>query len=173
MTNQENQHPEGADQNTERMTESKTGINPDCERCGGPGWYWAGSNRVKCNNCLESRLNAATADLAEQTELREKAEANNKGSLKAAAYWKDQYVTILTQLESQGKDLQVVREAMTFPVLLSLAKAGPDEWSAKPHNKKWRKRIDGTPIPNDLLVSVVKEISRSLARIDGRGGDEG
>jgi hypothetical protein len=39
---------------------------------------------------------------------------------------------------------------------LQIAQAGYDAWAAKPHNKKWVRRIDGTPIPNDLLVNIAE-----------------
>ena len=42
------------------------------------------------------------------------------------------------------------------------AQAGFDQWAAKPHNKRWFRRIDGTPIPNDVPVCIANE---TLARI--------
>jgi hypothetical protein len=32
--------------------------------------------------------------------------------------------------------------------------SGYDNWAAKPHNAKWVRKIDGTPIPNDIPVSI-------------------
>lgn len=49
-----------------------------------------------------------------------------------------------------------------FTDLLKAAQQGLEIWAAKPGNHKWWKRIDGTPIPNDLLVNIVEAI-RSLA----------
>ena len=31
---------------------------------------------------------------------------------------------------------------------------GYDAWAAKPHNAKWVRKIDGTPIPNDIVVNI-------------------
>lgn len=31
---------------------------------------------------------------------------------------------------------------------------GYDAWAAKPHNAKWVRKIDGTPIPNDIVVTI-------------------
>src|SRR4051812_8843136 len=45
---------------------------------------------------------------------------------------------------------------------LDLAQRGFDRWAAKPHNKKWVRRIDGTPIGNDLLVCIAWEIERGF-----------
>jgi hypothetical protein len=38
------------------------------------------------------------------------------------------------------------------------ARRGLFKWREKPHNEKWWKKIDGTPIPNDLIVCVAGEI---------------
>jgi hypothetical protein len=45
-----------------------------------------------------------------------------------------------------------------FTALLQAADAGLKRWAEKPDNAKWWKRIDGTPIPNDLLVNIVEVI---------------
>ena len=45
---------------------------------------------------------------------------------------------------------------MNFVEAMTAAQAGFDTWAAKPHNAKWFKRIDGTPIPNDLLVNIAE-----------------
>lgn len=37
---------------------------------------------------------------------------------------------------------------------MEIAQDGYDTWAAKPHNRKWVKRIEGTPIPNDLVVCI-------------------
>jgi hypothetical protein len=38
-----------------------------------------------------------------------------------------------------------------------IAQRGFDKWKAKEHNKKWFRLIDGTPIPNDLVVCIAME----------------
>jgi hypothetical protein len=51
---------------------------------------------------------------------------------------------------------------MNFVDAMTAAQAGFDSWAAKPHNAKWFKRIDGTPIPNDLLVNVSEAFLAAL-----------
>lgn len=45
---------------------------------------------------------------------------------------------------------------MTFTRAMDIAERGFKTWRSKPHNAKWFKRIDGTPIPNDLLVNIAE-----------------
>ena len=49
---------------------------------------------------------------------------------------------------------------MTFGEALDIAKHGLDIWKGKEHNAKWWRRIDGTPIPNDLIVCIAEEFMR-------------
>jgi hypothetical protein len=35
---------------------------------------------------------------------------------------------------------------------------GYARWAAKPHNAKWVRRIDGTPIANDICVNIFEEL---------------
>lgn len=35
---------------------------------------------------------------------------------------------------------------------------GYERWAAKPHNAKWVRRIDGTPIANDIVVNIFEEL---------------
>lgn len=39
---------------------------------------------------------------------------------------------------------------------------GFDEWAGKPHNKKWLRKIDGTPIPNDVVVCIQSAVCRRM-----------
>lgn len=41
---------------------------------------------------------------------------------------------------------------MNFTESMGLAEQAFDTWAAKDHNKKWARKIDGTPIRNDLTV---------------------
>jgi hypothetical protein len=52
--------------------------------------------------------------------------------------------------------------AVTFGEILDLAQEGLARWKNKPHNAKWWRKIDGTPIPNDLLVNIAEVIAESL-----------
>lgn len=45
---------------------------------------------------------------------------------------------------------------------IAIAQAGFEEWAAKPHNAKWFRKIDGTPIPNDLPVCIAQAFSEAL-----------
>ena len=40
---------------------------------------------------------------------------------------------------------------------IQVAMRGYAVWAAKPHNRKWVRLIDGTPIPNDLPVCIAME----------------
>jgi hypothetical protein len=53
---------------------------------------------------------------------------------------------------------------MKFTEAMSAAETGFAVWATKPHNKKWAKRLDGTPIPNDLLVCIAEEFVRRSDR---------
>ena len=46
---------------------------------------------------------------------------------------------------------------------IAIALAGFEAWAAKPHNAKWFRRIEGTPIPNDLPVCIAQAFSDALA----------
>jgi ADP-dependent phosphofructokinase/glucokinase len=35
---------------------------------------------------------------------------------------------------------------------------GFEQWKTIPHNAKWYKRIDGTPIPNDLSMNIIQAV---------------
>lgn len=37
---------------------------------------------------------------------------------------------------------------------IDIAREAFDAWASKPHNKRWFKRIDGTPIINDIIVNM-------------------
>lgn len=43
---------------------------------------------------------------------------------------------------------------MDYATAWDLCNLGFNNWKNKEHNKKWFKLIDGTPIPNDLLVNI-------------------
>ena len=47
---------------------------------------------------------------------------------------------------------------LDYTTLLTAASRGYTMWAMKPHNKRWAKMLDGTPIVNDLLVCVCNEI---------------
>jgi len=75
----------------------------------------------------------------------------------------------ISQLRTDNERL---RGGTSWVALLDHAKQGLENWSRKPHNKRWWRRIDGTPIPNDLCVEIAKEISQALTQTADGGGDE-
>ncbi|TAU33346.1 hypothetical protein ELI20_21080 [Rhizobium ruizarguesonis] len=52
-------------------------------------------------------------------------------------------------------------------ISLNDVQRGYDRWAAKPHNAKWVRKIDGTPIPNDIVVNIFE----ALKDDPGSGGD--
>lgn len=71
--------------------------------------------------------------------------------------------------KDHGRD--PIGSGMNFVEALAVAQTGYATWSAKPHNKRWARKIDGTPIPNDLVVCIASAFSDRLSEI--LGGDEG
>ena len=47
---------------------------------------------------------------------------------------------------------------LNWATISDLVEQGWDTWAAKEHNKKWVRRIDGTPIRNDLSVNIIEAI---------------
>jgi hypothetical protein len=46
---------------------------------------------------------------------------------------------------------------------LALVQAGYADWAAKDHNTKWVRKIDGTPIPNDLCICIATRLAELSA----------
>lgn len=55
-----------------------------------------------------------------------------------------------------------VYEELSWVSILEHAKEGMEEWASKPANRKWWRRIDGTPTPNDLMICVSKAIGEAF-----------
>ncbi|HXI41514.1 MAG TPA: hypothetical protein VNH83_16140 [Bryobacteraceae bacterium] len=45
-----------------------------------------------------------------------------------------------------------------FMTAMDICERGFQAWAEKEHNRKWVRRIDGTPIKNDLLVNIALAI---------------
>src|SRR5574343_669988 len=60
------------------------------------------------------------------------------------------------------------RREMNLTRAMKIAQTGFDVWAAKPHNKRWAKMIDGTPIPNDLPVCIAHEFALVLGLEEAR-----
>ena len=57
-----------------------------------------------------------------------------------------------------------------FMEAMDVVEAGFNTWKGKAHNAKWWRHIDGTPIPNDLMVNIAEAICHStLTRPDREG----
>ena len=53
---------------------------------------------------------------------------------------------------------------------IQVAQRGFQKWAEQPHNKRWFRKIDGTPIPNDVTVTIAMEFVNELSaqkRSDG------
>lgn len=48
---------------------------------------------------------------------------------------------------------------------IATATFGYIRWAEKPHNAKWVRMIDGTPIPNDLPVCIANEFAATIATL--------
>ena len=51
---------------------------------------------------------------------------------------------------------------------LSCVSVGYETWASKPYNAKWVRRIDGTPIQNDLLVNIQQAILAAIPKQEQR-----
>lgn len=45
---------------------------------------------------------------------------------------------------------------------IEIAQRGFENWKAKPHNARWFRKIDGTPIPNDLTICIGEAFSEAI-----------
>ena len=52
---------------------------------------------------------------------------------------------------------------MNWANALAIAEKGFETWAAKDHNRKWVRKIDGTPIKNDLLVNIATAFAEAHA----------
>ena len=61
-----------------------------------------------------------------------------------------------------------------FLEALNVVQAGWKHWAVKKHNAKWVKRLDGTPIYNDLCVHIAIELAAagSIAIRKAKGGGD-
>lgn len=55
--------------------------------------------------------------------------------------------------------------ATNYYAVEATARLALERWRNKPHNAKWWKKIEGTPIPNDLIVCISEDIAKALAYI--------
>jgi len=55
---------------------------------------------------------------------------------------------------------------MTLYEAMGVVEAGMKAWRDKPHNARWWRLIDGTPIPNDLIVCIAEAVANASASAD-------
>lgn len=51
---------------------------------------------------------------------------------------------------------------------VGIAQQGFENWKAKPHNARWFRKIDGTPIPNDLTICIGEAFSARIRSLSAR-----
>jgi len=54
---------------------------------------------------------------------------------------------------------------------IEIAQRGFENWKAKPHNARWFRKIDGTPIPNDLTICIGEAFAEPLRSLSLAGED--
>ena len=54
---------------------------------------------------------------------------------------------------------------LSFCQAMDIAEDGLRRWRDKDHNAKWWRKIDGTPIPNDLLVNIAESMIEAYVSI--------
>lgn len=62
-------------------------------------------------------------------------------------------------------------EARGMERAAKLVPTGYTFWAKKPHNARWARKIDGTPIPNDLPVCIQEIIHAEAAAIRRAEGE--
>ncbi len=63
---------------------------------------------------------------------------------------------------SSGAGADRDEKRMDFVKALAIVDRGFQAWAIKPHNRRWFKRIDGTPIPNDICVNIAEAFVAAL-----------
>lgn len=51
---------------------------------------------------------------------------------------------------------------------IGIAQEGFENWKAKPHNARWFRKIDGTPIPNDLTICIGEAFASRLRTLSAQ-----
>jgi hypothetical protein len=126
------------------LSKPETGPGTRCPRCDGSGDHPGGPpGNQQCPEC------DGTGWLTPKTE--------------------QPYGMVLDDMDHQAKyqsaTIKPPREqAVTIGYMdaFDIAQKGFDAWKAKEHNAKWFRRIDGTPIPNDLLSNIAEAFAHSI-----------
>lgn len=58
---------------------------------------------------------------------------------------------------------------MNFMQAMAIVDEGWTEWAGKSHNRRWVRKIDGTPIRNDLAVNIAVAMMNAAAAPDAPG----
>ena len=51
---------------------------------------------------------------------------------------------------------------LDYTEVMTLVQKGFRKWECSPSNKKWAKRLKGTPAKNDIVVCITREIVKSI-----------
>ena len=62
---------------------------------------------------------------------------------------------------SMQRTAYLEKTKLNFVEALEACMRGFEIWCSKPHSAKWWQRIDGTPIPNDLLVNIAEIVAQT------------
>lgn len=108
-----------------------------------------------------ARANAAEAALAAQGEPVAWAEMFKSGKLASISLCRDDYRTTPLYPHPAPASAGVSVKPLD---LRNAVQAGFDAWAAKPHNKKWARKIYGTPIPNDVVVCIQTAVCATLSQ---------
>lgn len=96
-----------------------------------------------------------------QTELGGEAPQKAEDEVVALRVERDDYNELTEQNRAALARVAELEKQFTFNELLTLCQRAHGIWRCKPHNKKWSKKLDGTPILNDLMVNVAETITRA------------
>ena len=55
---------------------------------------------------------------------------------------------------------------------IAVAQSGFETWKVKPHNARWFRKIDGTPIPNDLTICIGEAFAERFRTLAAQLGDK-
>jgi hypothetical protein len=122
------------------------------------GWsYPGGQGDAHCSACArEAEKDKALRGLLE------------KWKSNVGYGWTNNWIKELESLLTTGTDTQL-DSAGNYLVIEKRVQSAITEWSEKPHNRKWFKKVEGTPILNDLLVTITAALA---AGPDTRGSTD-
>lgn len=79
------------------------------------------------------------------------------------------FVSLMPSWVTEPQSNQQFSRPFDFTDAMRLIDEGWNNWAAKEHNRKWSRRVEGTPIRNDLTCSIAHAIID--AQQSGRNSD--